>query len=422
MTHVICNRLFFLFFTIALIVTSRAMYAQTNPITGVARIDLGNIVNGAYGSQINIPVSIDLTGVSATDSAGGSVNAALGNYRIAVSYDNTQIKAAVVNGVINGGTTVEFSNAASAKIITNGTNDLLIFTASQLDNNLPINVINVAQISFDIISFQANTTTVNVNVLDLRTPIVVTGQLNRPIIGGVTIPSQTFNTQINIQASTDADFDGLPDAWELSYTGFVIGNDESSLDFDGDGLLNIDEFLNGTQPNNPDSDGDLVPDGYEVVNNNDPLNINDFPLWITSQPILVGDLQSQYLYQAVVNKPNSTFSLILSPVGMVMQSNAGLITWPVLGNQSGLHNVSISVSTNTEVAVQDFVIAIPGSGDINGDGNINAGDYLLMQQHVLGIRVLTNDQQTRADLYVGNGDGIINIQDLILLGRKMLGN
>lgn len=398
------------------------MYAQTNPITGVAQIDLGNVVNGAYGSQVNIPVSIDLTGVSATDSAGGSVNAALGNYRIAISYDNTQIKAAVVNGVINGGTTAEFSNATSAKIITNGTNDLLIFTASQLDNNLPINVINVAQIPFDIISFQASMTTVNVSVLDLRTPIVVTGQQNMPIIGGVTIPSQTFNTQINIQASTDADFDGLPDAWELSYTGFVIGNNESNLDFDGDGLLNIDEFLNGTQPDNPDSDGDLVPDGYEVVNNNDPLNINDFPLWITSQPILVGDLKSQYLYQAVVNKPNSTFSLIVSPVGMVIQNNTGLITWSVLGNQSGLHNVSISVSTNTEVAVQDFVIAIPGSGDVNGDGNINAGDYLLMQQHVLGIRVLTNDQQTRADLFVGNGDGVINIQDLILLGRKMLGN
>lgn len=398
------------------------MYAQTNPITGVAQIDLGNVVNGAYGSQVNIPVSIDLTGVSATDSAGGSVNAALGNYRIAISYDNTQIKAAVVNGVINGGTTAEFSNATSAKIITNGTNDLLIFTASQLDNNLPINVINVAQIPFDIISFQASMTTVNVSVLDLRTPIVVTGQQNMPIIGGVTIPSQTFNTQINIQASTDADFDGLPDAWELSYTGFVIGNNESNLDFDGDGLLNIDEFLNGTQPDNPDSDGDLVPDGYEVVNNNDPLNINDFPLWITSQPILVGDLKSQYLYQAVVNKPNSTFNLIVSPVGMVIQNNTGLITWSVLGNQSGLHNVSISVSTNTEVAVQDFVIAIPGSGDVNGDGNINAGDYLLMQQHVLGIRVLTNDQQTRADLFVGNGDGVINIQDLILLGRKMLGN
>ncbi len=398
------------------------MHAQTNPITGIAQINLGNVVNGAYGSKINIPVNVDLTGVNATDSTGGSVNAALGHYRIAISYDNTQIKAAIINGVINGGTTTEFSNAATAKIITNGTNDLLIFTASQLNNNLPVNVINVAQIPFDIIGFQTNTTTVSVSVLDLRTPIVVTGQQNAAIIGGVTIPFQTFNTQINIQASTDADLDGLPDAWELSYPGFVVGVDESNLDFDGDGLSNIDEFLNGTQPDNIDSDGDLVPDGYEVVNNNDPLNINDFPLWITSQPILVGDLQAQYLYQAIANKPNPTFSLTSSPVGMVIQNNTGLITWSVQGNQSGLHNVSISVSTISEVAVQDFVIAIPGSGDVNGDGNINAGDYLLMQQHVLGIRVLTNDQQTRADLYVGNGDGVVNIQDMILLGRKMLEN
>jgi len=69
----------------------------------------------------------------------------------------------------------------------------------------------------------------------------------------------------------------------------------------------------------------------------------------------------------------------------------------------------------------------PGSivtdGDVNGSGGINAGDILLMQRHVLGIIVLDADSITRGDLYpAGSGDGMINIQDLILLQKLVTGN
>ena len=48
-----------------------------------------------------------------------------------------------------------------------------------------------------------------------------------------------------------------------------------SDDFDGDRLKNSDESLYGTDPYNPDSDGDGFTDGYEVWHSFDPLNLND---------------------------------------------------------------------------------------------------------------------------------------------------
>ena len=49
----------------------------------------------------------------------------------------------------------------------------------------------------------------------------------------------------------------------------------SSVDTDNDGLDSIAEFLNGTDPNNPDSDGDGMLDGWEVGHGFNPLNSAD---------------------------------------------------------------------------------------------------------------------------------------------------
>ena len=64
----------------------------------------------------------------------------------------------------------------------------------------------------------------------------------------------------------DADGDGLPDAFEVAHT-----DPESSTalnaedDPDNDGLTNLQEFENRTDPNNADSDGDGLDDGDEIA-------------------------------------------------------------------------------------------------------------------------------------------------------------
>lgn len=53
-------------------------------------------------------------------------------------------------------------------------------------------------------------------------------------------------------ASDDADGDGMPTAWEVQY-GLNPNVDDANLDLDNDGHSNIEEYICGTLPNNPDS-------------------------------------------------------------------------------------------------------------------------------------------------------------------------
>ncbi|MEI7850862.1 MAG: right-handed parallel beta-helix repeat-containing protein, partial [Kiritimatiellales bacterium] len=73
--------------------------------------------------------------------------------------------------------------------------------------------------------------------------------------------------------NTDTDADGMNDGWEVRY-GFRP-NDKldpgPSGDADGDGLTNLEESQAGTNPNNPDTDGDTMPDGWEVHHGLNPL-------------------------------------------------------------------------------------------------------------------------------------------------------
>jgi len=79
------------------------------------------------------------------------------------------------------------------------------------------------------------------------------------------------------------DGDGMPDGWEVRH-GFdpLVNNDTDGIqgngagdDPDDDGLLNFDEYLNGSDPSNGDTDGDGVWDSAEVAQGSDPTNSSD---------------------------------------------------------------------------------------------------------------------------------------------------
>ena len=60
----------------------------------------------------------------------------------------------------------------------------------------------------------------------------------------------------------DWDGDGLPDDWEI-VQGLDPGLNDAALDRDGDGASNLLEYARGTDPFNPDTDGDGIADGLE---------------------------------------------------------------------------------------------------------------------------------------------------------------
>ena len=64
-----------------------------------------------------------------------------------------------------------------------------------------------------------------------------------------------------------------------------------------------------------------------------------------------------------------------------------------------------SFSSNAQGALID-------SGDINFDGVVNIQDAVMLQKHILGIKLLEGDELERAEM---NLDGAINVQDLVYL-------
>jgi hypothetical protein len=61
----------------------------------------------------------------------------------------------------------------------------------------------------------------------------------------------------------DWDVDGMPDDWETAH-GLNPAFDDCLYDYDGDGLTNCREYELGTDPLNPDTDGDGILDGEEI--------------------------------------------------------------------------------------------------------------------------------------------------------------
>ena len=74
----------------------------------------------------------------------------------------------------------------------------------------------------------------------------------------------------------DTDNDGMPDKWEEKY-GLNIEFDDSSDDEDNDGLTNLEEYREGTDPTVKDTDGDGISDGDEVNKGYDPTDPTDPP-------------------------------------------------------------------------------------------------------------------------------------------------
>ncbi|MBL9174672.1 MAG: DUF1800 family protein [Verrucomicrobiales bacterium] len=75
----------------------------------------------------------------------------------------------------------------------------------------------------------------------------------------------------------DTDDDGIPDSWEIA-NGYNKDSPADALeDRDGDGLDTRGEWVRGTNPSRPDTDGDGISDGVEVSERSNPLDATSRP-------------------------------------------------------------------------------------------------------------------------------------------------
>ncbi|MBN1267946.1 MAG: PEGA domain-containing protein [Kiritimatiellae bacterium] len=79
---------------------------------------------------------------------------------------------------------------------------------------------------------------------------------------GATCMPSTVNSPDPTDPDTDGD--GMPDGWEIVNDLNPVDPSDAALDADLDGLSNLDEYLWGTDPHSTDSDGDGLTDGDEV--------------------------------------------------------------------------------------------------------------------------------------------------------------
>lgn len=111
-------------------------------------------------------------------------------------------------------------------------------------------------------------------------------------------------------------------------------------------------------------------------------------------------------------KPKVMPVMIVLPAYMLRQKQRN-VTPRV---QKQVMNVVYTLYDSKGNIVDKLIVIV--NGDVNGDGKVNAADYIAQRRHILGIIRLDTPYFTAADV---NGNGKVQANDYIKLRKFLLG-
>jgi hypothetical protein len=147
---------------------------------------------------------------------------------------------------------------------------------------------------------------------------------------------------VTITVVPDYDNDQLPNNWESQYQLNPLDAGDALNNPDNDGLSNLDEYADGTNPRMADTDGDGYNDGAEVAAGTDPLNPASHPI---GTPILnVGSTSMGFTVQDQAPLPGIKSTWVTNGGG-------GTLNWTTATDSSWLYMSPTSGSAPQELTV-----------------------------------------------------------------------
>jgi hypothetical protein len=139
---------------------------------------------------------------------------------------------------------------------------------------------------------------------------LVTAVSSGPLIIGAMNDGALALIKLNVASSVDSDGDGMPDDWEIANGLNPHDPSDALLDPDGDGLSNLEEYRHGTDPHKFDTDGDGISDGLEIRTGSDPLDPNSYNLAKALASLEVRPSDFQLVFNTAAGEVSQQLQLI----------------------------------------------------------------------------------------------------------------
>ena len=172
--------------------------------------------------------------------------------------------------------------------------------------------------------------------------------------------------QLAVAQATDTDGDGLPDSWEQQYFGDL--SRDGSGDFEGDGIINADEFSYGFNPSIDDAyrdaDGDRYPNVFEVAKGTSPTDALAVP-------------SADFFVDLVNGSASTTDNVYPSVTAAITASGTDATQYRIIGLRAGTYtgasNVAFHVAANRPHLL---IIGLDGAAQTVIDGEqLRRGPY-----------------------------------------------